>query len=120
MACAHFLQHKYDLTIYEKNDYIGGHTNTISIDEESKEIFVDTGFMVFNHITYPLLTKLFEDLKVPTKKTNMSFSVQHIPNGLEYCGSGLNGLFAQRKNIFSTKYIKMLMQISRFNKEREH
>ncbi len=117
MACAHFLQHKYDLTIYEKNDYIGGHTNTIRVDEDGKDIFIDTGFMVFNHVTYPLLTKLFNDLQVPTKKTNMSFSVQHIPSGLEYCGSGLNGLFAQRKNIFSLRYIKMLMQIGRFNKE---
>lgn len=117
MACAHFLQHKFDLTIYEKNNYVGGHTNTISVDEDGKEIFIDTGFMVFNHVTYPLLTKLFSELDVPTKKTFMSFSVQHIPSGLEYCGSGLNGLFAQRKNIFSVKHIKMLFQISRFNKE---
>lgn len=117
MASAHFLQKKYELTIFEKNDYVGGHTNTLTIDEDGKDIFIDTGFMVFNHVTYPHLKKLFEDLKVPTKKTDMSFSVQHIPSGLEYCGSGLNGLFAQRKNIFSGKHIKMLMQISRFNKE---
>ncbi len=117
MACAHFLQHKFDLTIYEKNDYVGGHTNTITVDEDGKEIFIDTGFMVFNHVTYPLLTKLFSELKVPTKKTSMSFSVQHVPSGLEYCGSGLNGLFAQRKNIFSVRFIKMLNEISRFNKE---
>lgn len=117
MACAHFLQHKFDLTIYEKNDYVGGHTNTIIVDENGKEIFIDTGFMVFNHVTYPLLTKLFSKLKVPTKKTSMSFSVQHVPSGLEYCGSGLNGLFAQRKNIFSARHIKMLKQISRFNSE---
>lgn len=117
MACAHFLQHKYDLTIYEKNNYVGGHTNTVAVDEEGKTIFIDTGFMVFNHATYPLLTKLFEDLKVPTKKTNMSFSVQHVASGLEYCGSGLNGLFAQRKNIFNPQYIKMLAQIARFNRE---
>ncbi|MBI3502188.1 MAG: FAD-dependent oxidoreductase [Bacteroidetes bacterium] len=117
MSCAHFLRHKFDLTIYEKNDYVGGHTNTITIDEDGKEIFIDTGFMVFNHVTYPLLTKLFSELKVPTKKTSMSFSVQHVPSGLEYCGSGLNGLFAQRKNIFSSRYIKMLKQISSFNSE---
>src|ERR1051326_6085355 len=117
MACAHFLQHKFDLTIYEKNNYVGGHTNTITVDENGEEIYIDTGFMVFNHVTYPLLTKLFLELKVPTKKTSMSFSVQHIPSGLEYCGSGLNGLFAQRKNIFSARYIKMLNDISRFNKE---
>lgn len=117
MACAHFLHEKFDLTIYEKNNYIGGHTNTITIDEDAKEVFIDTGFMVFNHITYPLLTKLFSQLNVPTKKTSMSFSVQHLPSALEYSGSGLNGLFAQRKNIFSPRHIKMLLQISRFNKE---
>lgn len=117
MACAYFLHKKFDLTIYEKNHYIGGHTNTITIDENGKEIFIDTGFMVFNHVTYSLLTKLFLKLNVPTKKTSMSFSVQHLPSGLEYSGSGLNGLFAQRKNIFSLPHIKMLLQISRFNKE---
>jgi predicted NAD/FAD-binding protein len=117
MACAHFLNDKYDLTIYEKNDYVGGHTNTITIEEAGKDIFIDTGFMVFNHVTYPLLTKLFADLKVPTKKTNMSFSVQHLPSGLEYSGSGLNGLFAQRKNIFNVRHFKMLKEIARFNKE---
>jgi len=117
MACAHFLKNKYELTIYEKNNYVGGHTNTITVEEDGEEVFIDTGFMVFNHVTYPLLTKLFKDLNVPTKKTDMSFSVQHIPSKLEYCGSGVNGLFAQRKNIFNRRYIRMLMQISRFNKE---
>jgi predicted NAD/FAD-binding protein len=117
MGCGHFLHKEYDLTVYEQGDYVGGHTNTISVDEEGKPVHFDTGFMVFNHETYPYLTKLFAELKVETKKTSMSFSVQHVPTGLEYCGSGLNGLFAQRKNIFSPKFIRMLMQISRFNKE---
>ncbi|HEY6161407.1 MAG TPA: FAD-dependent oxidoreductase [Bacteroidia bacterium] len=117
MGCAHLLQKRYDLTIFEKNDYAGGHTNTVTVDENGKEVFIDTGFMVFNHVTYPLLTKLFEELNVPTKKTDMSFSVQHVSSGLEYCGSGISGLFAQRKNIFSIKHVRMLMQIARFNKE---
>lgn len=116
MGCAHLLQKKYDVTLFEQNDYVGGHTNTISVDEDGKQVHMDTGFMVFNFVTYPNLCKLFEDIKAPIKKTDMSFSVQHVPSGLEYCGSGLNGLFAQRKNIFNPKYIKMLMQISRFNK----
>ncbi len=117
MASAHWLQHKFDLTIYEKNDYAGGHTNTITVDEDGKEVFIDTGFMVFNQVTYPLLTKLFAALNVPTKKTDMSFSVQHVPSGLEYSGSGLNGLFAQRKNMLNPAHIKMLIQIGRFNRE---
>ena len=78
---------------------------------------MDTGFMVFNFQTYPNLCKLFDEIKAPIKKTDMSFSVQHQPSGLEYCGSGLNGLFAQRKNIFNASYLKMLLEINRFNKE---
>ncbi len=116
MGCAHLLQKKYDITLFEQNDYVGGHTNTISVEEDGTKVHMDTGFMVFNFETYPNLCKLFDEIKAPIKKTDMSFSVQHMPSGLEYCGSGLNGLFAQRKNIFSPKYIKMLMQITRFNK----
>src|SRR6201986_3633241 len=106
MGCGHFLHKTCDLTIYEQNDYIGGHTNTITVDEDGKPVYIDTGFMVFNFQTYPNLCELFEEIKAPVKKTDMSFSVQHVPSRLEYCGSGLNGLFAQRKNIFSPRYIK--------------
>ncbi|MGZ4118716.1 MAG: NAD(P)-binding protein, partial [Bacteroidia bacterium] len=117
MGCGHFLHKKYDITFFEQNNYVGGHTNTITVNEDGKDIFIDTGFMVFNFETYPNLCKLFDEIKAPIKKTDMSFSVQHTESGLEYCGSGLNGLFAQRKNIFNISYIKMLMQITRFNKE---
>jgi uncharacterized protein len=117
MGCAHLLQNKFDLTIFEKNNYIGGHTNTISVDEDGKPVYMDTGFMVFNFETYPNLCHLFKEINAPIKKTEMSFSVQYVPDGLEYCGSGLNGLFAQRKNIVNLRYIKMLQQIARFNKE---
>ncbi|MBA3665689.1 MAG: FAD-dependent oxidoreductase [Bacteroidetes bacterium] len=117
MGCAHLLQKKYDISLFEQNDYIGGHTNTLTVNENGKDVYMDTGFMVFNFKTYPNLCKLFEEIKAPVKKTDMSFSVQHLPSGLEYSGSGINGLFAQRKNLFNVRYIKMLMQISRFNKE---
>ncbi len=116
MGCGHFLHKKYDITLFEQNGYIGGHTNTISVKEENETVFMDTGFMVFNFETYPHLCKLFSELNAPIKKTEMSFSVQHLPSGLEYCGSGIDGLFAQRKNIFNIKYIKMLKEITRFNK----
>lgn len=116
MGCAHFLHKKYDLSIFEQNNYVGGHTNTLSVDEDNTAVFLDTGFMVFNFETYPHLCKLFEEIKAPIIKTDMSFSVQHKPSRLEYCGSGLNGLFAQRKNIVNIQYIKMLLEISRFNK----
>jgi predicted NAD/FAD-binding protein len=115
MGCGYFLHKDFDLTVYEQNDYVGGHTNTVSVNEEGKQVHFDTGFMVFNHVTYPYLVKLFDKLGVETKKTSMSFSVQHVPSGLEYCGSGMNGLFAQRKNIFNFRFIGMLKQISKFN-----
>jgi len=117
MGCAHFLHPHTDLTIYEQNDYIGGHTNTITVDEGGKPVYIDTGFMVFNYKTYPNLCRLFDEIKAPVKKTDMSFSVQHLPSGLEYSGSSVNHLFAQRKNVFNLKYIKMLLQIGRFNRE---
>ncbi len=117
MGCAHFLHKTHDLTIYEQADYVGGHTNTVTIDEDGQPVYVDTGFMVFNYKTYPNLCRLFKELNAPVKKTDMSFSVQYKPTGLEYSGSSINHLFAQRKNIFNIGYIKMLMQIARFNKE---
>ena len=117
MGCGHFLHKLDDLTIYEQNDYVGGHTNTVTVDEDGKPVYVDTGFMVFNFKTYPNLCRLFDEIKAPIKKTDMSFSVQHIPSGLEYSGSSVNHLFAQRRNLFNLRYIKMLNQIGRFNKE---
>lgn len=117
LGCAHFLQRKFDLTLYEKNDYSGGHTNTVSISEGTRPVTMDTGFMVFNHVTYPNLTRLFRELGVATKPAPMSFSVQHLPSGLEFCGSSLNHLFAQRKNLLRPRYWKMILQINRFNQE---
>lgn len=117
MGCAHLLHQKYDVQLFEQNDYVGGHTNTIAVSETDRLVFMDTGFMVFNYKTYPHLCDLFKEIKAPVKKTSMSFSVQHVPTGLEYSGSGLNGLFAQRKNLFNVSFITMLMRIARFNKE---
>jgi len=117
MGCGHFLYKNSDLTFYEQADYTGGHTNTVTVDEDGKPVYIDTGFMVFNYQTYPNLCRLFDEIKAPVKKTEMSFGVQHLPTGLEYSGSSLNHLFAQRKNIFRPSYLKMLMQIGRFNKE---
>lgn len=115
LGAAYFLKNDYDLTVFESGDYVGGHTNTVDVDEDGQSIPIDTGFIVFNHVTYPNLLRLFQTLEVPTKKSDMSFSVQHIPTGLEFCGSGLDGLFAQRRNLFRPRYIKMLLEINRFN-----
>ncbi|MGI9542755.1 MAG: NAD(P)/FAD-dependent oxidoreductase [Cyclobacteriaceae bacterium] len=117
MGCAHFLQHHYDLTLFEKNDYIGGHTHTVKVKEGEREVPIDTGFIVCNPINYPNLWQLFEELEVPLKPANMSFSVQHQPSNLEYSGSGLNGLFGQRRNILNPRFIRMLKEVERFNKD---
>ena len=117
LGCAHFLHQRFDLTLYEQRDYAGGHTNTITVDECGRAVPIDTGFMVFNHVTYPNLTRLFRELDVQTKPTNMSFSVQHKPTGLEYNGGSLNLLFGQRRNLLRPRFWRMLAQINRFNAE---
>lgn len=117
MACAHFLSREHDVTIFEKDERVGGHSHTVMVDEGTAKIPVDTGFMVYNEVTYPLLTRLFRELDVTTKPTSMSFSVKHAVEGIEFNGGSLNLLFGQRKNLFSPRYWRMLMQINRFNRE---
>ena len=117
MGAAHFLKDDYDITVFEKSDYIGGHTNTVYVNDGGKEVPVDTGFMVFNQVTYPNLIRLFDELDVPSQKTCMSFSVRDSTSNLEYSGTGLNGLFRQRRNLFNVRFIKMLLSINRFNDE---
>ena len=119
LGCAHFLHPHHDVTVFESDQHIGGHANTVDAEEKStgRTVPIDTGFMVFNHETYPHLCRLFEQFKVPTKKTSMSFSVKDDETGLEWSGSSLNHLFAQRKNIFNARFLKMLWAVNRFNKE---
>jgi len=117
LGCAHFLHRQYDLTLFDPNAHVGGHTNTIEVSEPSGPVPFDTGFMVFNRVTYPHLVTLFEELKVPVQRTDMSFSVQHVPTGMEFSGSSLNHLFAQRRNLLRPRYWRMLMQVNRFNAE---
>jgi predicted NAD/FAD-binding protein len=117
LGCAYFLKHRYQLTMYEKADYIGGHTHTLRIDERAGPVPIDTGFMTYNQVTYPNLTRLFRELDVVSRASSMSFSVQHLPAKLEFCGSSLNHLFGQRRNLFKPDFWKMLLQINRFNKE---
>jgi predicted NAD/FAD-binding protein len=117
LGCAHFLHERFDVTLYEQNDYAGGHTNTITVEEAGRAVPIDTGFMVYNEVTYPNLTRLFGELNVQTKPTSMSFSVQHQPSGLEYNGTNWNGLFAQRRNLVNARFLRLLAQINRFNAE---
>jgi len=117
MACGYYLQNEYALTVYEKNDYVGGHTHAVDVEEDARFIPIDTGFIVYNEVNYPNLTTLFQELGVATQPSDMSFSVQHQPTGLEFCGSGISGLFAQRKNLFHPPFWLLLSDINRFNKE---
>lgn len=119
LGCAHFLHRDFDVTVFEQNAYAGGHSNTVSVNEPGtgRSLPVDTGFMVFNRVTYPLLNRLFEQLGVAFVPTKMSFSVRHADSGLEYCGSSLNRLFAQRRNLLSPRFYRMLATINRFNRE---
>jgi predicted NAD/FAD-binding protein len=119
MGCAHFLHRDFDLTLFEEENRLGGHANTVSVTEPSTGAMlpIDTGFMVFNQITYPLLTRLFQELRVPIKPASMSFAVRDDVTGLEWCGSSLNHLFAQRRNLFRPRFWRMLRQIDRFNRE---
>ena len=119
LGCAHFLHRRFDLTLFEQNDYAGGHTHTIDVAERGRlaPVAIDTGFMVFNRTTYPLLTRLFAQLDVAVKPAPMSFSVRHADRGLEFCGSSLNLLFAQRRNLFRPRFYRMLREVARFNRE---
>jgi len=121
LSAAWLLSKNNNVYIYEKNSFLGGHSNTISInypDPQNKiiPINVDTGFIVYNDINYPNLNKLFQKLKVKTINSDMSFSFS-IDNGkYEYSGSGLNGIFGQRKNLFKTSQWKLILDIIKFSK----
>jgi predicted NAD/FAD-binding protein len=119
LGCAHFLHRHDEITLFEQHDRVGGHTHTVTVPElaTGRAVPIDTGFMVFNYETYPQLTRLFGELKVPVKKTDMSFSVRHEDTGLEFCGSSLNHLFCQRRNLLRPSFYRMLRQIDRFNHE---
>lgn len=108
------------VTLLEAGGHFGGHANTVDLTLGGVSQGVDTGFLVFNHRTYPLLTRLFEELQVPTAAAEMSFSVQ-VPQadgrtGLEWSGSSLGGVFAQRGNLLRPRFLKMLAEILRFNR----
>lgn len=117
LGCAYFLHRRYDVTLFEAGDYMGGHTNTVTVPEDGRELPIDTGFMVFNRVTYPLLCRLFAELGVETKRTDMSFSLTHGPTGYEWNGGGLKKVFGQRKNLVSPRFWRFILKIHRFNGE---
>ena len=117
LTAAYYLRRNHDITLYESEARIGGHTATIDVDYAGRRYAVDTGFIVYNDWTYPRFIELIEELGVDTRPTEMSFSVRCDASGLEYGGNNLNTLFAQRRNLLKPSFHKMLADILRFNRE---
>jgi predicted NAD/FAD-binding protein len=113
---AYKLGQAHDITVFESGSYVGGHTNTVDVYEDDRSIAVDTGFIVFNDRTYPNFIRLLDEIGQASQASEMSFSVQADDGKLEYSGSSLNGLFAQRRNIVRLPFYRMIRDILRFNK----
>lgn len=116
MGAAYLLNDKHNIVVYEKNDYVGGHARTLNIDYNGKNIAVDTGFIVFNHRNYPHLTALFDQLKVPSHKTSMSFGFKAEDGSLEWGAESLNAVFAQRRNMFRPAFYRFILDVFKFNR----
>lgn len=106
----------YTVTIFEANNYFGGHTNTVEIEIDDKKIPVDTGFLVHNDRTYPNLINFLKELKVEVFNSDMTFSVEKVSDNIAWAGTNLTTLFAQTKNLFRLSFWKFLLEILRFNK----
>ena len=116
LTAAYLLQKEHDITVFEANDYIGGHTHTHEISQNNKTWSVDSGFIVYNEKTYPNFIRLLKKLKVGVQKTTMGFSVKAPSKNLEYAGGSINMVFAQRQNLFKPSFLIMLKDIIRFNR----
>ena len=116
LTAAYLLQKEHDITVFEANDYIGGHTHTHEISQNNKTWSVDSGFIVYNEKTYPNFIRLLKKLKVGVQKTTMGFSVKAPSKNLEYAGGSINMVFAQRLNLFKPSFLIMLKDIFRFNR----
>lgn len=117
LTAAYKLHRQHEITIFEANGYVGGHTNTIDVEVDGERLAVDTGFIVFNYKTYPHFTRMLDELGVESQPTTMSFSMKCDRTGLEYRGADLNGLFAQRSNLVNPRFYRLLRDLVRFNKQ---
>tara|TARA_B100001250_G_scaffold372833_1_gene358579 strand:+ start:485 stop:1732 length:1248 start_codon:yes stop_codon:yes gene_type:complete len=117
LVSAYLLSRRHEVTVFEAGDWVGGHTHTVDVEIDQQRHAIDTGFIVFNDWTYPNFIRLLEQLGVESQPTEMSFSVCDPRSGLEYNGNNLNTLFAQRSNLLSPGFLRMLMDILRFNRE---
>lgn len=116
LTCFHLLRNTHDITLFEKNSYIGGHSNTIDVNLTGVSIPVDTGFIVFNDRTYPNLCALLKQLKIETIKSNMSFGVSIDEGRIEYSTSSLSQFFSQSRNLASPSFLRMGLDILKFNR----
>lgn len=116
LVAAHLLHPDHDITVFEADARIGGHVNTIDLTVAGREYAVDTGFIVYNERNYPGFAALLDELRVPTQPTEMSFGVSDARTGLEFGGSNLDTLFAQRRNALNPAYLRFLAEIVRFNR----
>jgi predicted NAD/FAD-binding protein len=116
LAAAYYLSRKHEVSLFEKDARLGGHTNTIMVESSSGPLEVDTGFIVHNDRNYPNLVKLFAELGVETQASDMSFAVTCRNSGFEYSSRGLRGFFAQRSNLCSAAHYKLFGEILRFNR----
>ena len=117
LVCAHHLHPHHDVTLFEANDYVGGHTHTVDVELDGRTHAVDTGFIVYNEPNYPRFARLLDELGVATQPSVMSFSVRDETTGLEYRGDGLGGIYAQRANLVRPAFQRMLVDIVRFNRQ---
>ena len=117
LAAAYYLSRKHEVSVFEKDSRLGGHTHTVTVESSRGALAVDTGFIVHNDRTYPNLVKLLAELGVETQASEMSFAVLCRRTGFEYSSRGLNGFFAQRGNILRSAQYRLLREILRFNKE---
>ena len=119
MTSAYLLSEDHEVVVYEANNYIGGHTNTVDVSFNGQQYAVDTGFIVFNEKTYPNFVKLMKRLGVDGQESVMSFSVQCEQTGLEFSPSTLNSLFIQRRNLLRPSFYRMLWDVMRFKRDSE-
>ncbi len=117
MLSARLLSDDHDVHLFEAESYVGGHTRTVDVEVRGTRYPADTGFMVFNDRTYPNFLRMLDWLEVPSRASDMSFSVRCDQTGLEYQGGTLLGLFAQRRNLFRPSFYQMIGDILRFNRE---
>lgn len=116
LTCGYYLSRDHDVTLFEANDYIGGHTATVDVELEGSRYSVDTGFIVYNDRTYPNFIALMNEIGVERRPSQMSFSVRNDSNGLEYNGHTLTTLFAQKRNWLNPKFYSFIFEILRFNR----